>query len=65
MFKNIIGPVQAWLLSQGRCVACGTVLKNGKMEKLNGLEEKTACKKCGRVFIYNRQTRRFRRAPLS
>lgn len=65
MFKNIIKPVQAWLLSQGRCVACGTFLKKGKKEKINKLEEKTACKKCGRVFIYNKETRRFRRAPLS
>ncbi|MBM3283619.1 hypothetical protein FJY90_05250 [Candidatus Gottesmanbacteria bacterium] len=64
MFKNIISPVQAWLLSQGRCVGCGTDLKNGRKEKLNKLEDEVACKKCGRIFIYNRQTGHFRRAPL-
>lgn len=61
MFKNIIGPVQAWLLSQGRCVGCGIALKKGKKSEL---EEETTCKKCGRIFIYNTKTKHFRRAPL-
>jgi len=29
MFKDVIAPIQAWLLSQGRCVGCGKELKDG------------------------------------
>lgn len=64
MFRNIISPVQAWLLSQGRCVGCGNSIKNGKKVKLTTNEEEVICKKCGRIFIHNRQTGHFRRAPL-
>lgn len=64
MFKNIIGPVQAWLLSQGRCVGCGIALKKEGKKKISELEEETTCKKCGRIFIYNTKTKHFRRAPF-
>ena len=30
MFKNIISPVQAWLLANGQCVGCGTPLEKGE-----------------------------------
>lgn len=53
MFKNVIAPVQAWLLSQGRCVGCGTQLPDGK---------KVICSKCGRIFIKEETTGKFRRA---
>lgn len=53
MFKNVIAPVQAWLLSQGRCVGCGTQLPDGK---------KVTCGKCGRIFIKDEATGKFRRA---
>ncbi len=65
MFKNIISPVQAWLLSQGRCVGCGTPLKNGTKTKKADQEDKVTCRKCGRVFIYNQETKRYQRAPIS
>lgn len=65
MFKNIISPVQAWLMSQGRCVGCGTSLKNGKKVKKGDIEDEISCIKCSRIFIYNRQTGRFRRAPIT
>jgi predicted nucleic acid-binding Zn-ribbon protein len=64
MFKNIISPVQAWLLSQGRCVGCGISIQKGKKSKLSDKEEEVTCKKCGRVYILNLETRRFKRAPL-
>ena len=35
MFKNIISPVQAWLLSIGKCVGCGMPLSKGKKEAVN------------------------------
>lgn len=60
MFKNIIAPVQAWLLSQGRCVGCGMPLKKGKVE-----DEGLVTCKCGRVFVYEAKTGKYRRALLS
>ncbi len=62
MFKNIIAPVQAWLLSRGQCVGCGMPLKDGK--KTKGKEtgtEKITCK-CGRIFIYDKEAQKYRRA---
>ncbi len=61
MFKNIISPIQAWLLSQGRCVGCGTPLSKAKHEKLSDEAEKVTCK-CGRIYIYNTKTKKYRRA---
>jgi predicted nucleic acid-binding Zn-ribbon protein len=61
MFKNIIAPVQAWLLSRGQCVGCGMALKKGKKEKRKDGTQKVTCK-CGRIFIYNPKTKKYRRA---
>ena len=33
MYKNIIAPVQAWLLAKGQCVGCCRDLNKGKKEK--------------------------------
>lgn len=59
MFKNIIAPMQAWLLSQGRCVGCGKPLpkKTGK-----GVV-RIDCK-CGRVYMYDPEADKYRRATL-
>lgn len=61
MFKNIIAPVQAWLLSRGQCVGCGMPLKKGKREDRKDGTEKITCR-CGRIFIYNKETGKYRRA---
>jgi hypothetical protein len=61
MFKNIIAPVQAWLLSRGQCVGCGKPLSYGKREKRSGGTEKVTCK-CGRIFIYDKKSKKYRRA---
>jgi len=61
MFKNIIAPVQAWLLARGKCVGCGTDLTSGRREKKKDETEKVICK-CGRIFIYEQKTRKYRRA---
>lgn len=61
MFKNVISPVQAWLLSQGRCVGCGTDLSLGKTSKHDG-GIKITCNKCGRIFIKEAATGKYRRA---
>lgn len=66
MFKNIIAPVQAWLLSRGTCVGCGTPLTEGDRvasKKVKDNEQVTC--KCGRIFIYNPKTNTYRRALLS
>ncbi|MFC1711945.1 hypothetical protein ACFLZ1_05210 [Patescibacteria group bacterium] len=61
MFKNIIAPVQAWLLSRGQCVGCGTPLDKGKKEKGKEDTEKITCR-CGRIFIHNNKSGKYRRA---
>lgn len=62
MIKNIIGPVQAWLLSQSRCVGCGTSLSLGKRQK-KGNKTLVICK-CKRVYILEGKTNKYRRANL-
>jgi hypothetical protein len=64
MFKNIIAPMQAWLLSQGKCVGCGTALNKGIKGKSVGMELTVTCQKCKRIFLNNPETGRYRRAPL-
>lgn len=61
MFKNIIAPIQAWLLATGKCVGCGTPLLKGQKVSLNSESEKVICK-CGRIFIYDKKTNKYRRA---
>jgi hypothetical protein len=63
MLKNVIAPIQAWLLSQGRCVGCGKPLIDGKKEKHEKGTEKVTCS-CGRIFIYNPKDKKYRRALL-
>ncbi len=60
MFKNVIAPIQAWLLSQGRCVGCGTPLAEGK-SKQTKFGHQVTCK-CGRIFI--EKNGKYRRALL-
>jgi hypothetical protein len=63
VIKNVISPIQAWLLSQGRCVGCGKLLANGKKTKLKRNGERVTCS-CGRIFIHDSKTKRYRRALL-
>ena len=63
MLKNAIVPIQAWLLSQGRCVGCGKPLAAGKSVKGKIQTKKVTCS-CGRIFIYNLKTKKYRRALL-
>ncbi|OGM28640.1 hypothetical protein A2801_00685 [Candidatus Woesebacteria bacterium RIFCSPHIGHO2_01_FULL_41_10] len=49
MIKNAIAPIQAWLLSQGRCVGCGMPLDKGaSVKSKNGT--KVTCQ-CRRVYV--------------
>lgn len=63
MLRNIIAPVQAWLLSQKRCVGCGMPLTKAKIAKKDGLE-RVVCK-CKRVYVYDDKTKGYRRALLN
>ncbi|MBU3935691.1 hypothetical protein KJ909_03385 [Patescibacteria group bacterium] len=60
MFKNLISPVQAWLISQGRCVGCGTPLSKGKEKIVRG--KTTVTCRCGRIFIRGSKKNSYRRA---
>ncbi len=63
MFKDVIAPIQAWLMSQGRCVGCGKELKDGNKSKLKDGTEKITCS-CGRIFIHDPKSNKYRRALL-
>lgn len=60
MFKNLISPIQAWLLSQGRCVGCNTPLSKGAKKEVRG--NTTITCQCGRIFIYDPIKKTYRRA---
>ena len=62
MFKNIIAPIQAWLLTRGQCVGCGMPLKKGKWQKGKDKHIQRVTCKCGRIFVYNKRTKKYRRA---
>ena len=61
--KNVIAPMQAWLMSQGRCVGCGQPLSQAKSTKLKNGAEKIVCN-CRRVYIFDPKTKKYRRALL-
>lgn len=52
--------MQAWLLSQNRCVGCGTALQNGIKKPVRG--KTTVTCRCGRIFIYDEAKKSYRRA---
>lgn len=65
MFKNIIAPVQAWLLSNRQCVGCSMPLDKAKRSKSKfpGMEQATC--KCGRVYLFDSKKKTYRRALVS
>ncbi|OGM02772.1 hypothetical protein A2115_01685 [Candidatus Woesebacteria bacterium GWA1_41_8] len=63
MLKNAIAPIQAWLLSQGRCVGCGKPLADKKRASWKNETEKFTCD-CGRIYVYNLKSKKYRRALL-
>jgi RNase P subunit RPR2 len=60
MIKNLITPIQAWFLSQKRCVGCGTALSKGVRKDVRG--QITVTCHCGRIFIYDESKKTYRRA---
>jgi hypothetical protein len=63
MLKNMIAPVQAWLLSQNRCVGCGTALNVGEKKKVKN-NTLVICK-CKRIYIFEENSKKYRRALIS
>ena len=51
--------MQAWLLSQGKCVGCGKKLADGT----GATQIRVTCR-CGRIYMYDPQAGRYRRATL-
>lgn len=64
MLKNIIAPVQAWLLSQGKCVGCGMPLSKGTKGEGKGGIATVICK-CKRVYVHDIKNKTYRRALIS
>jgi hypothetical protein len=63
MFKNVISPIQAWFLSQGRCVGDGKELSSmNKTQRKDGTQKVTCS--CRRIYIYSPKTKKYRRALL-
>jgi hypothetical protein len=60
MFKNLISPIQLWLLSQKRCVGCGAALSLGNRQEVRG--KMTVTCRCGRIFIHDPKKDTYRRA---
>lgn len=60
MIKNLIAPIQAWFLSQRRCVGCGTPLSKGIRKQVRG--NTTVTCRCGRIFVYDKSKNSYRRA---
>ncbi|HCM37988.1 MAG: hypothetical protein UV61_C0006G0090 [Candidatus Gottesmanbacteria bacterium GW2011_GWB1_43_11] len=63
MLKNIIAPVQAWLLSQNRCVGCGKPLVGKTQNKKSGQAVVTCI--CKRIYVFDDVKKRFRRALVT
>jgi len=61
-FKPLIKPLQMWLLKNGRCVGCGKELKKtAKVKKRTSTEDIYTCE-CGRIYIFDKNKKQFRRA---
>lgn len=60
MFRNIVLPMQAWLLVQKQCTSCGRSLEKSKKRRPKNGIVKVFCR-CGQAFIYDKQTKKYQR----
>lgn len=58
--KNIIAPLQGWLLNRGRCVGCARILGGEKRIRKNGIVL-VQCS-CRRIFVYDPEANFYRQA---
>ncbi|MEK7166610.1 MAG: hypothetical protein AAB874_07415 [Patescibacteria group bacterium] len=63
MLKNIVAPVQTWLLSQNRCVGCGMPLSQGSKREQEMVTIITC--KCKRMYVFDKTKKTYRRALLT
>lgn len=56
MLKQLIAPIQAFLLKNNQCVACGRFLSQQETKKKNG-KTLIYCK-CGRIYVKEEKFRR-------
>lgn len=63
MLRNIIAPVQAWLLSQNRCVGCSMPLDKATKSIRKG-KTVFVCK-CKRIYLFDNTKKTYRRALLN
>jgi predicted nucleic acid-binding Zn-ribbon protein len=52
-------------MSQGKCVGCGLPLQDARKKKYKANSEQVTCSKCGRIYIYDTKTNKYRRALLA
>lgn len=64
MIKRIIAPVQAWIILQGKCAGCGRSLTMGRKYERSDNTQKVLCR-CGRTYIFEKRTGKYRRASFS
>lgn len=64
MIKNLISPLQKVLIQRKFCPACTRNLDDQKNREVrNNSTERVTCE-CGRIFIYDRELRIYRRALM-
>jgi DNA-directed RNA polymerase subunit RPC12/RpoP len=61
VLKQIIGPIQQWLLEEGKCVSCGGALSSHL--KGNGIESGTEVINCpcGQNYLYMSKAKLYKR----
>lgn len=62
-FKDILAPIQGFMLKNGQCVGCGQPLKNSRKTEMNKSSQKAVCK-CGRIYVFSLVEKKYRRALL-
>ena len=62
--KQLIAPIQAWLLSRGQCVGCGMPLSKAARKQRSDGKLQITCK-CKRVYILDPEKNQYRRAVIS
>ncbi len=59
--RQVIAPIQQWLLEQGKCAVCGEELPAGK--KLPGEKGELVVCPCGKEYFYLPKAKLYKRLP--
>jgi len=61
ILKQIIGPIQQWLLEEGKCVSCGgSLAPHFKRSHVEAGAEVISCP-CGQVYLYLPKAKLYKR----